>query len=529
MKQTILRHYKAQARAARGVPLRITPKDPLKKVFAASSEVMDAVLGNFKDQTVMTGSWIADQPIPLQLLKQQRLTLDLTLAQLGAERPYNLDMDSLTHLAKNRLLLLNFRDVDSEMRKDFSGITGKVQDNLGRLYDEAPDSIYYGSALREVVFNAISGADDADYARHQREAYAALGPAHACFGRYHEAIKDEIEITFRREKPSLDAVSWHWAYLNAIAPKIQDRHSHIMEAGYGTGRARTLYHNAAQQGREATFPTENREKGIRAAKTFAELHILLRMCHLNFTAPITASFGATYNMTDKEFLQAKHLNIGGTTSAPLPDAEHLEYLQYLYDILMSPTLTEELHAHAARHLPEPLLAYDADALWNYSPDNVKRFTDAVLRSGEDIAKAYAQLPDFLRQMHTEGIDSRRESWDREYQEALEALEEYNSQKNQIQRGNIVNAWNGISLAVDVALRAGQAISLGTCPLLSPQAWKLMDLLIRMGIDLHQSKVWDKMSHESLYCIHKQLAPQRTPDQIRPPQATTPDTLLSLLD
>ncbi len=499
MRNTIETHRAAQEEKIRDVRLSFAETAGLGEIIAASAKVMEAAAGNFTAHRGMTGSWIASQPVLFQLLRQPRLTVDLTLHQLKKDRPYGMDVQSLIHLAKNNLLLLNFRDYDSQKDKDFSGIKDKIEENLGRIYDEAPDSIYYGSVVRRKIFNAVPGLPGNDYEKLHAAAMQDLAFAYACFDNFfeHPAV-EEYNAHFRGEKPPLAATAWHWAYLNAVSGKIQATHSKIINSTDG-GIVYRLYNDAASIGRDAVKNKGMyRTADLKAALLFAELAALLRMCHLNFTAPITASFGTTYNMTAGEFMQSDHLRIKNEERDPLYDDE---YLRLLYEIL-----TDARHAHVlgntGRLSRDVALAVDENAIVSATEDDVKRIADAVLNNWDGIRSAYGMMPDFSEALAKDGMDFSGFNWHDELKEASESHREYLSQKNVIIRTLMREAWKGVSIAAD-DLAVG-ALSTVFDPHGSKILWKGIDLFVTELIEEYCAKIWNKASHGVIFQIHHYL-------------------------
>ena len=84
-------------------------------------------------------------------------------------------------------------------------------------------------------------------------------------------------------RPDAEAVFWHYAYLRAVE-------------GY-------LPYDINRQ------LTEAFDHAPRSMEEFTEFMRLARIFHLNFTAPITASFGTTYNITPGEYKELIRLRI----------------------------------------------------------------------------------------------------------------------------------------------------------------------------------------------------------------------------
>ena len=97
------------------------------------------------------GSWVDSLPLPLQLMTQPKLTVDMTLATLASDTPFGLSLASLCKLARNGFIYLNLRDYDSDLRY---GLKGHIahQAKLEQLLDAG--GVYMGSAVRKGIFDA---------------------------------------------------------------------------------------------------------------------------------------------------------------------------------------------------------------------------------------------------------------------------------------------------------------------------------------------------------------------------------------
>jgi hypothetical protein len=250
------------------------------------------------------GSWINGDSLLLQIMTQPRLTVDVTPNELKKERPFGIPFNSFCQMAELQLVYLNFRDYDSDAKNNFEEHKD-VAKRIEKLFEKAKSQLYIGSALRKPIFDTAlqsSGYEDASYDKFYNEAINYLSNAEKCF----KEIKSN-DANFRSEKPSLVAVAWHWAYLNAISHFLPAHliriDSHKNESNPQSELNR-LFKKAAELGEEA-ITRPNNQSQENAARAFVYLARRLRSCHLSFTAPLTASWGTTYNMTENEYTQAQ--------------------------------------------------------------------------------------------------------------------------------------------------------------------------------------------------------------------------------
>lgn len=112
------------------------------------------------------------------------------------------------------------------------------------------------------------------------------------------------DACFRGRRSSPDAAFWHYAYLRSVE-------------GY-------LPYEVNRQLAEAFQDAQ------RSVEDLTRFMRLARICHLNFTAPITASFGTTYNITHDEYKELIRLRT--SPSDPVhPDPQYDEIIdQFLY-------------------------------------------------------------------------------------------------------------------------------------------------------------------------------------------------------
>jgi len=274
---------------------------------ALALKTMGRVNSAFEMHSSSIGSWINGQSLILQILTQPRLTVDITPNQLKEVRPFGMPFASLCEMAELGLVYLNFRDYDSDANQGFKEHSqSRVSDRIEQLFQRAKKQLYIGSVLRKPIFDTAikaSGYDDS-YENYYNEAVQSLSNAELCF-REIKSVQPDAE--FRSEKPTLVAVSWHWAYLNAISHYLPAHliriESHKTEQN-PRSELNQLFKKAVELGEEAMARPSTTAK-YNAAKAFVNLARRLRSCHLNFTAPLTASWGTTYNMTGGEYKQSQ--------------------------------------------------------------------------------------------------------------------------------------------------------------------------------------------------------------------------------
>jgi hypothetical protein len=184
--------------------------------------------------------------------------------------------------------------------------------------------VYIGSAVRKGIFDAAiakhfernapsvtaggSGSQAPRYETYRDEAAQALRDV----GNEYAGLADEDprvqSACFRGQRTAVEAVLWQYAYLRAVEGYLP----------YEINQRLTEAFNSAP----------------RSVKDLTTFMRLARIFHLNFTAPITASFGTTYNITPDEYKELIRLR----TSPDDPvhrDPEHDEiidqFLYYLFD------------------------------------------------------------------------------------------------------------------------------------------------------------------------------------------------------
>ncbi|SEN65205.1 hypothetical protein SAMN05216404_10616 [Nitrosospira multiformis] len=135
---------------------RKLPENPNISDFADfSREAMAGVIKRFGTIVNETESWIDSLPLPLQLMTQPKLTVDLTLETLKSPAPFGLSLSSLCKLARKGFIYLNLRDYDSDLQNDLAGHLA-CQSRLEQLFTQVPNGVYFGSAIRKSIFDAAN-------------------------------------------------------------------------------------------------------------------------------------------------------------------------------------------------------------------------------------------------------------------------------------------------------------------------------------------------------------------------------------
>ena len=283
------RHDEQQCQAVQAASALKLPKNAGISDFAElSRHTMKTVVKGFGTFANEAGSWIDSLPLPLQLMTQPKLTVDLTLDTLQSPAPFGLSMDSLCRLASKGFIYLNLRDYDSDLQDGLAGHIAQ-QAKLEKIFTEAPGAVYFGSAVRKGIFDTAiaknrertgpynAGPENqvAQYQDYRDVAAQAL--KHVCID-YAKLPNEDPRVQnayFRGRRSSMDAAFWHYAFLRSVEGYLP----------YEINRQFTEAFN------NATRSVEDLTKFMR----------LVRIYHLNFTAPITASFGTTYNIMPDEY------------------------------------------------------------------------------------------------------------------------------------------------------------------------------------------------------------------------------------
>ncbi|PTR16198.1 hypothetical protein C8R31_102212 [Nitrosospira sp. Nsp2] len=280
-------HDQQQRQAAQAASSQKLPEHVDISDFAdLSRQTMAAVMQGFGTVANEAGSWIDSLPLPLQLMTQPKLTVDLTLATLASDTPFGLSMASLCKLAGSGFIYLNLRDYDSDLRNGLKGHVAQ-QAKLEKILDSG--SVYIGSAVRKGIFDAAiskhverspgyirrSGSAAPRYEAYREEAAQVLRDVGNEYAKVADNDPHVQNAYFRGRRTTVEAVSWQYAYLRAVEGYLPyEINRQLMEAINSAPRS-----------------VEDLTKFMRLARIF----------HLNFTAPITASFGTTYNITPDEY------------------------------------------------------------------------------------------------------------------------------------------------------------------------------------------------------------------------------------
>jgi hypothetical protein len=350
-------HQAAQAAAH----LKLPEHADISDLAGLSRQTMGAVIKGFGAVANEAGSWVDSLPLPLQLMTQPKLTVDMTLATLASDTPFGLSLASLCKLARNGFIYLNLRDYDSDLRYGLKGHIAQ-QAKLEQLLDAG--GVYIGSAVRKGIFDAAiskqrerndpytsssggggSGGGSNHYEVYREEAAQALKQVGDEYSRLPDDDANVRCAYFRGRRSDPEAVFWHYAYLRSVE-------------GY-------LPYEINRQ------ITEAFDNAPRSIGEFTEFMRLARIFHLNFTAPITASFGTTYNITPGEYKELIRLRMDPDDPVQR-DPEHDEIIdQFLYCLF---DRKSSLNAHSIASLKLQL-----------SGDPVKIvFTDAMIDSLIDV-------------------------------------------------------------------------------------------------------------------------------------------------
>ncbi len=296
-------HDQQQSQAAHtAASLKLPQHADISDFADLSRQTMGAVIKGFGSVANEAGSWVDSLPLPLQLMTQPKLTVDLTLATLASDAPFGLSLASLCKLARNGFVYLNLRDYDSDLRDGLKGHIAQ-QAKLEQLLGAG--GVYIGSAVRKGIFDAAiakqrernapytrssgsssgagSSGESNHYEAYREEAAQSLKQIAASYSRLPDDEPNVRNAYFRGRRPDAEAVFWHYAYLRAVE-------------GY-------LPYEINRQ------LTEAFDHAPRSMEEFTEFMRLARIFHLNFTAPITASFGTTYNITPGEYKELIRLRI----------------------------------------------------------------------------------------------------------------------------------------------------------------------------------------------------------------------------
>lgn len=306
--------YDSQLRAVQSLSLPEQDVNGLTGLVKLSSKAMGAVNDSFRVSASTAGSWVRSHSLPIQLIRQYPLTVDLTPNELKKTRPYGIPFRSLLRLAESKFVYLNLRDYDSNPTayENQDPLEYSPNESVASRMEELlrhRGSIYIGSALRKDIFDTAlqKNGYSVEYETFQQRAKHDWSDALRCFQELAEIApetRQELEqrTGFRGETlDDLTAPSWHWAFLSAVSHYINT--PNLISIEQNDTRLNQAYNRVAQLGSEA----RTIDQKIEAAATLADLVANLRTCHLNYTAPITASWGSIYNMQQHEYVQASRL------------------------------------------------------------------------------------------------------------------------------------------------------------------------------------------------------------------------------
>jgi transcriptional regulator with XRE-family HTH domain len=335
-----------QSQAAREILAETEPPKTLQDIGKIAGRIFDHVTdGTLLERQIPAGSYILGQSIPMQLIGQGRLMVDLPCSELKKPYPHRMTLDTIGELVKAGLLYLNIRDYNNIKREDnarrFTGLAGQ---NLFKLLgdEKIRCRTYIGAALRKPLFDAVLGLQNdplpfyEDYQARFNEAAAPSCDAfrsflQECGGKYSNA-KAELggPVEFRGETHSLVAASWHYAYLSSVRSQVE-REFAIFEGQGDFPGLENLLEECRERGRDWQRSTESMKA---AARSFCSLAFALRIFHLRYTALITGSWGTIFNRTQDEYLAinrmtAELLGKGLSETGKYRVLENLEaYLQH---------------------------------------------------------------------------------------------------------------------------------------------------------------------------------------------------------
>ncbi|MBN2833379.1 MAG: hypothetical protein JXR48_00275 [Candidatus Delongbacteria bacterium] len=295
--------WKNQNKNAMSVDFYDDPRT-LQGVYSKAIDVMNRATSNtFKLKKDGVGSWISEQSLPIQLLSQDILTVDLSIEELSKQKPFNIPIRSLVKLENMGYIYLNIRDYDSEKNKGFSSLcAGKASENLSKIIENCKN-VYIGSALREPIFNAClkwEGLNDT-IDKIQLNAFDELSNSFKAFNEEFDNGKlDKTESIFRGEKFNLTGISWNYAFLKSVRSKIDD---YIFDDYGDRIGIQSKYEKTVHYGNE-WIKTKDASTRLKAGKSFQEFAGEIKTYHQLYTANITASWGTAYNFTDNEYIEA---------------------------------------------------------------------------------------------------------------------------------------------------------------------------------------------------------------------------------
>lgn len=368
-------HDQQQHDATQAAAREKLPENPHISDFASlSTQTMGAVIRGFETFAIETGSWIDSLPLPLQLMTQPRLTVDLTLEILKSPAPFGLSIESVCKLARKGFIYLNLRDYDSDLQNNLAGHTAH-QKKLEQIFSEAPAAVYFGSAIRKGIFDAAIAktrlrtspysaergnkiSKTVQYENYHDEASQALKRVCTDYAKLPDGDPIVQNTFFRGRRSNADAAFWHYAYLRSVE-------------GF-------LPYQINQQ------LTEAFQRAPHSVEDLTKFMHLARICHLNFTAPVTASFGTTYNIMPEEYKELMRLRL--YPSDPVHDDpqydEIIEQLLYCLFDRNSPLNAQSVASLKIRLRQHPAQLVFTDAMIDSLIDVLERNRTKLRAAGE---------------------------------------------------------------------------------------------------------------------------------------------------
>lgn len=296
------------------------------KSFEEIGLVSQEIFKKSTDDTLLpeiTGSWIAGQFMPFQLLTQKKLFVDLSTKELMREKPLGLPITSIIKLLKHNLIYINLRDYKPEHvdrglfdsadiphnKKEI--IIDNINRNLDFLLEKCQRKIFIGSAIRKPIFDFLNLKEkgfSSPYEKYQEYFVSHLKKSAEAFKSFEEndnKPNTNVPYHFRGENISLIASSWHYAYLSSMRTKLPDDVFNTTNETLGID---DLIKKCIISG-EVHSNNKNVNNRDSAARDFVLLANKLRTAHLNNTAPITGAWGCTYNQCEDDFINMKAMEL----------------------------------------------------------------------------------------------------------------------------------------------------------------------------------------------------------------------------
>jgi hypothetical protein len=293
----------------------------------------------------LTGNGIINYSIPLQLMKQKTVMVDLTVSELMKEKPFGMPVDSIIDLAESGHLYLNLREYDlSNTERNVVFFEGQAAENLEKLLGSSRRNIinkmYFGNALRNPIFNKLlywQGIEKKSFEDYQKEFFAKSKNAHDACEQFDKSPNDfekefGISCKWLDEKQTAIAASWHYAYLKSAKHLItRDDGPNIFMDHHHPSSIDAQLELCAYRGEDWAKDKNNEEKKKSAALSFAFLADKMRAFHVLHTIQITGTWGCfnwnrprnDYNYASKSV--SEHIE-PGVTSTP-------EYQQLVYTLM----------------------------------------------------------------------------------------------------------------------------------------------------------------------------------------------------